>query len=62
MTIELTSQVPIEDIFISLRKFKRTGETIGELIRENRIPEAILLLNEEDDNITTIERMLRKYE
>jgi hypothetical protein len=48
MTIELTSQVSIEEIFSSLRKFKRTGETIGELIKDNRIREAILLLNEED--------------
>jgi PHD/YefM family antitoxin component YafN of YafNO toxin-antitoxin module len=62
MSIEMTKQSSIELIISSVKDFKRTGERITELIRQQHNQEALLLLTQEEKNAAKIEESLRHCE
>jgi hypothetical protein len=46
MSIELSSQLPIDELLQSVKSFKRNGERISELVRSQQMTEAMALLKQ----------------
>ncbi len=54
MSIEMMRQSSIELIIASVKEFKRTGERIAQLVRQNKNQEALLLLQQSDREVSSI--------
>lgn len=62
MNIEMGRQSAIDAIISSVKDFKRTGERITELVRNNRNQEALALLNQQEQIAEQIEHSLKHCE
>lgn len=53
-TIQLTKQIPLEEIITAVKNFKRNGEKISDLIRAHNITAAMTLLKQEQTSAAQI--------
>ena len=54
MSIEMMRQSSIELIIASVKEFKRAGERIAQLVRQNKNQEALSLLQQSDREVSSI--------
>ena len=60
--IELTGQLPVEELLAAVKAFKRNGDRITEMLRGQRITEAMVLVKQEEASAGHIEELLRRCE